>query len=68
MKEGIKYKMPESGFDPELWDLEKRIEFKENRLVLFDASYYHSKSSLRSVGNLISESRIVYVSFFKVEK
>lgn len=52
------------SLDPDKWDLFKRIEFKENRLIIAPASYYHSKATYGSHGKTIKDCRIVHVLFF----
>jgi hypothetical protein len=50
--------------DPEKWELWKRIEFKQNRLVICPASYFHSTTSYGHFGSSIDNCRIVHVLFF----
>jgi hypothetical protein len=50
--------------DPEKWTLIRRFEFKPNRLVVFPASYFHSKATVGNHGNSLDNCRIVHVLFF----
>ena len=54
--------------DPEKWDLYNRVEFKENRLVIAPASYFHSKAAYGNHGDSIDDCRIVHVMFFDEKK
>lgn len=54
--------------NPEKWELFKRVEFKENRIVIAPASMFHSKTSYGNYGNTIDICRIVHVLFFNVKK
>ena len=52
------------SLDPEKWELWKRIEFKQNRLLICPASYFHSKASYGNYGSNLDKCRIVHVLFF----
>lgn len=56
------------SLDPEKWEMWKRIEFKENRLVICPASYFHSKASYGNYGKTFLDCRIVHVLFFDQEE
>jgi hypothetical protein len=53
---------------PEKWELFKRVEFKENRIVIAPAAFFHSKTSYGNYGKTIDNCRIVHVLFFNVKK
>lgn len=50
--------------DPEKWELWKRVEFKENRIVICPASYFHSTAAYGHHGKTLDDCRIVHVLFF----
>lgn len=50
--------------NPEKWEMWKRFEFKQNRLVIAPASYFHSTSSYGHHGKTYDDCRIVHVLFF----
>lgn len=50
--------------DPEMWEMWKRFEFKENRLVICPASYFHSTANYGHHGKTLDTCRIVHVLFF----
>ncbi len=52
------------SMDPEKWEIWKRIEFKENRVVICPASYFHSTISYGHYGKNLDNCRIVHVLFF----
>lgn len=52
------------SMDPEKWSLIRRVEFKQNRLVVFPASVFHSKANLGNHGKTYDDCRIVHVLFF----
>ena len=54
--------------DPEKWELWKRVEFKQNRLVICPASYFHSCMTYGHKGTSLDNCRIVHVLFFNEEK
>lgn len=54
--------------DPEKWTMVRRFEFKENRLVVFPASYFHSKATVGNHGHSLDDCRIVHVIFFNEVK
>ena len=54
--------------DPEKWTLIRRFEFKQNRLVMFPASYFHSKATVGNHGHNLDDCRIVHVIFFNEVK
>jgi hypothetical protein len=56
------------SLDAEKWSIIKRAEFKENRLVMFPASWFHSKMTYGNYGNELKNARIVHVLFFNVDK
>lgn len=56
------------SLDPEKWEMWKRIEFKENRIVICPAAYFHSKASYGNYGKSLLDSRIVHVLFFNEEE
>ena len=49
------------SLDPDKWEMWKRIEFKENRLVICPAAYFHSKASYGNYGKTLDDCRIVHV-------
>lgn len=53
-----------SSLDPEKWEMWKRVEFKQNRIVIAPASYFHSCASYSNRGRTIEDCRIVHVLFF----
>lgn len=62
---GEKNKVVDSQtLDPEKWDLWKRVEFKENRVVICPASYFHSTTTYGHAGGTLDTCRIVHVLFF----
>lgn len=56
------------SLDPEKWSIIKRAEFKENRLVLFPATWFHSKTTYGNYGKELKDARIIHVLFFDVDK
>lgn len=54
--------------DPEKWELWQRVEYKQNRLVICPASYFHSCMTYGHKGTNLSDCRIVHVLFFNQEK
>lgn len=52
------------SLDPEYWELYKRVEFKENRIVIAPASSFHSKVAYGNYGKTLDDCRIVHVLFF----
>jgi len=52
------------SLDADKWELWKRIEFKENRLIIAPAAYFHSKTTYSNRGNSFQDCRIVHVLFF----
>lgn len=50
--------------DPERWSMWNRVEFKENRLVIVPASYFHSTATYGHHGGQLDKCRIVHVLFF----
>ena len=66
---GEKNKIVDSqSLDPEKWEMWKRIEFKENRLLICPASYFHSKATYGNYGKTLVDCRIVHVLFFNQEE
>jgi len=62
---GEKNKIVDSqSMDPDKWEMWKRVEFKENRLVICPASYFHSCATYGHHGTKLDECRIVHVLFF----
>lgn len=62
---GEKNKVVDSQtLDPEKWILRTRVEFKENRMVVAPAAYFHSKASYGNRGRSLEDCRIVHVLFF----
>lgn len=62
---GEKNKVVDSQtLDPDLWEMWKRVEFKQNRIVIAPAAYFHSKATYGNPSNLLKDSRIVHVLFF----
>lgn len=56
------------SMNPEKWYMWKRIEFKENRLVVVPASYFHSTATYGHHGGKLDQCRIVHVLFFNEDK
>lgn len=56
------------SLDPEKWVLYNRVEFKENRIVIAPASFFHAKVSYGNYGKTINDCRIVHVLFFDKER
>lgn len=56
------------SLDAEKWSIIKRAEFKENRLVMFPASWFHSKMTYGNYGRELKDARIVHVLFFDIDK
>lgn len=54
--------------DPEKWTMVRRFEFKQNRLIVFPASYFHSKATVGNRGKSLDDCRIVHVLFFNEVK
>lgn len=50
--------------DPDKWEMWQRVEFKENRIVICPASYFHSTVTYGHHGGTIDKCRIVHVLFF----
>lgn len=66
---GEKNKIVDSqSLDPEKWEIWKRVEFKENRIVICPASYFHSTTSYGHFGGNLDNCRIVHVLFFNKGK
>lgn len=53
--------------NPEYWDIRKRFEFQQNRLVICPANYFHSNATFGTHGTLY-DSRLVHVLFFNEDK
>ena len=52
------------SLDPDKWEMWKRVEFKQNRLFICPAAYFHSKASYKNSGKTLDDCRIVHVLFF----
>lgn len=66
---GEKNKIIDSqSMDPDKWEMWKRVEFKENRLIICPASYFHSCATYGHHGTTLDKCRIVHVLFFNKEK
>jgi len=53
----------EDANDLDLWDLKSVIGHKKNRLISYPCNYFHSKYP-----NEFTDSRIVFVMFYKIKK
>lgn len=54
--------------DPEKWELWQRIEFKENRMIICPANYFHSTTTYGHIGGELDNCRIVHVLFFNKDQ
>lgn len=51
------------SINPDFWTITERVEFKENRLVMAPAHFFHSKASYGNYGETLDKCRIVHVLF-----
>lgn len=64
--EQIIYELSNNGSDRSKWNEETKIGNKYNRIIIYDASYYHQ--AIRYFGNSKENCRLIQVFFFYTEQ